>query len=44
MIPDSDREACDRVYIINKVLSYPLPLDAFTSPFVRENGQHSLHR
>ena len=43
MIPDSDGEAYDRVYI-NKVLSDPLPLDALTNPSVGKNGQQSRHR
>lgn len=41
MIPDSDEsEAYDRVYI-NKVLSYPLTLDALTNPSVGKNRQQS---
>ena len=43
VIPDSDGEAYDRVYI-NKVLSYPLPLDALTNPSVGKNRQQSPHR
>ena len=43
MIPDSDGEAYDRVYI-NKVLSDPLPLDALTNPSVGKNGQQLYHR
>ena len=43
MIPDSDGEAYDRVYI-NKVLSDPLPLDALTNSSVGKNGQQSRHR